>query len=96
MAVCAEYRIPHSRFLSWSQEDRDKAIWFQVRQRQTCPQCGTRADEWEGDRNAYVASFHHCRGCEVKARSEDELEKAPEQFPRGTTPTLRPRGEVTS
>lgn len=90
MAVCAEYRIPHSLFLSWSPLDRDKAIWYQVRQRLTCPRCGTRPDEWDDDHNAYVADWHHCRGCEVKARAEDQLENAaPGEFPRGTTPTLR-------
>lgn len=94
MALCAEYRIPHSHFLGgppvWTKEDRDKAIWFQVRQRQTCPGCGTRQEEWEGDHNAYTHDFAFCRGCEVRSRGEAELKNAPEgEFPEGVTVTLR-------
>jgi hypothetical protein len=95
MGVCAEYRIPHSVFLrDWTPQDRDKAIWWQVRKSQMCPSCGTRDSEWDeaegGSRHAYKAVFTHCRGCEVKARSDEELESARNDFPRGTTVVLRP------
>jgi hypothetical protein len=40
-----------------------------VRARQTCPQCGTRPDEWDpskgGHRRAYLAEVDVCRGCQA-------------------------------
>jgi hypothetical protein len=70
MRVCRAYQIPHSEFLGprWSQDDRDKAIWQEIRQGETCRSCGTRPDEWDpakgGDRVAYVAQLTTCRGCQ--------------------------------
>ncbi|WP_062441252.1 hypothetical protein [Herbidospora daliensis] len=59
--------MPHSEFLKWSQDDRDKAIWQMVRSRQRCSGCGTRADEWDPDKggrtDAYYAEITQCRGC---------------------------------
>lgn len=82
MAVCVAYRIPHSVFLrEWTQADRDKAIWFQVQQADTCQGCGTRPDEWDpergGDRNAYAASVHTCRGCAVLEQQREAFATAP-------------------
>lgn len=69
LSVCAEYRIPHSEFLRWPQDDRDKAIWYHIRERQRCQACKTRPDEWDeskgGYRWAYMAEERRCRGCEV-------------------------------
>lgn len=68
MAVCAAYRIPHSQFLAWPEDDRDKALWWHAREAERCPHCGTRAAEWDpeqgGDRRAYVAEQVVCRGCQ--------------------------------
>lgn len=68
MRVARAYQIPHSEFLSWDKADRDKAIWQEIRQAETCPNCGTRPDEWDpdkgGDRRAYVAKLDTCRGCQ--------------------------------
>jgi hypothetical protein len=66
--------IFHSEFLARSQDDRDKAIWTYLRDRQTCSQCGTRSDEWDpaqgGDRAAYRAVAKTCRGCqEIESRT---------------------------
>jgi len=30
-----------------------------------CPQCGTRREEWNEDRQAYVADVWRCYGCET-------------------------------
>lgn len=69
MAVCSHYRLPHSEFLRWSSDDRDKAIWQYIRERQACQACGTRRDEWDetrgGHRYAYAAEKTRCRGCEL-------------------------------
>ncbi len=68
--MCAEYGIPHSRFLAWPASDRDKAIWMHLRHRQECPGCGTRPDEWDPSRggrlDAYTAAPVRCRGCAKK------------------------------
>lgn len=82
MAVCAEYRIPHSHFLGgqleWSQADRDKAITWQRRQSEYCRGCGTHPDDWNeskgGNRHAYEAEIMICPGCEVRQREEAKLQ----------------------
>lgn len=74
MAVASEYRLMHSEFLEKDQLDRDKAIWWYLRQKETCPQCGTREVEWDpeqgGNVHAYGAEVRRCRGCEVKQMAE--------------------------
>ncbi|GLY81834.1 hypothetical protein [Actinoallomurus iriomotensis] len=79
--------------MSWSQDDRDKAIWTWLRERQTCSSCGTRPDEWDpkrgGDRRAYVAQVEICRGCQaVQARNAGLTE---DQRHGGAHVVLRPR-----
>lgn len=77
MKVCRAYQIPHSHFLGgpnrWTAQDRDKAIWQEIREAEKCPNCGTRPAEWEpargGDRRAYAAKLDTCRGCQqIEAR----------------------------
>lgn len=73
--MCADYKIPHSQFLEWDQVDRDKAIWWHIRQAETCSGCGTRDVEWDpergGSRFAYGAAIRRCRGCEVSEMAQD-------------------------
>lgn len=80
LAVCAEYRLSHSEFLSWVTSDRDKAIWQYARKRQACPGCGTRAEEWDPDAGgswqAYRAETIQCEGCLKRHRAEEALEKS--------------------
>ncbi|MEU8055716.1 hypothetical protein [Microbispora bryophytorum] len=63
--------------MAWSDSDRDKAIWFFIRQRQTCSMCGTRPDEWDSSKGghpmAYVATVHRCHGCEQIAKLNDRI-----------------------
>lgn len=77
--VCAEYRIPHSEFLRWSQQDRSKAIHQYINSRTRCSGCGTMPDEWNeetgGSRFAYRAEARRCRGCQVKQGEQQSLEK---------------------
>jgi hypothetical protein len=92
MAVCAEYRMPHSEFLSWSQLDRDKAIWWHVRVKSTCQNCGTRDAEWEEEHGghpwAYLPAVGHCRGCEVKAQAQRDIDDEPNAYRVGSYATL--------
>lgn len=93
--VCAAYRIPHSVFLSWPDDDRDKALWHHRWQRETCRTCGTREAEWDekqgGDRNAYVGEKRRCRGCEVKERTQETVTA---EDGRGVHIVLIPNEEV--
>lgn len=80
MAVCAAYGIPHSEFLAWPDDDRDKALWWHAREAERCPSCGTRPAEWDpeqgGDRRAYVAEKIVCRGCQqLEARRDASKEQ---------------------
>lgn len=89
MAYCAPRGIPHSEFLRWSPDDRDKALAWQVHELERCPSCGTRHEEWSGDPHAFTWEPRACRGCEVKAQGEDDLEAHRAEYPRGTTIVLR-------
>jgi hypothetical protein len=66
---------------------------YRRRVKLTCPNCDTRADEWDervgGDRHAYVAASERCRGCEVKQAGDASL-KGDEG--RGVYVTLKPKG----
>lgn len=97
MTVAAEYRIPHSQFLAWDQADRDKAIWWHVRQKESCPSCGTRRDEWNPDKGgherAYVATARRCRGCAAIANHQAEL---PEGIGPGVQIVLKPNPDLGS
>lgn len=70
MRWCAETGTPHSQLLNWEPEDRNKLTAHLLEEVATCPQCGTRADEWDpeqgGSRRAYVPEAHICPGCELK------------------------------
>lgn len=78
MAYCGPRGLPHSEFLGWSAADRDKAIWWHMRDRAACPSCGTRPEEWDpgrgGSRDAYRADLHECPGCVERERAQDAPE----------------------
>lgn len=97
MSYCAPRGIPHSLFLGrvveagepqWLDADRDKALWWLIHDRMTCPGCGTRPDEFENDPDAYIPEPHHCRGCEVKARGDEHFERHRKEYRRGTSMQL--------
>jgi len=83
LALCRQYRIPHSQFLgvgdgTWTERDRAKALAYETFLRSVCPQCGTRESEWLDDENgdyqeAYVAISHKCFGCEEIAAKQAEI-----------------------
>ncbi len=79
MAYCGPRGLPHSFFLggphAWTQDDRDKALAWQELDRQSCPSCGTRAEEWNpehgGHPRAYAAEHTSCDGCAAIDRAHD-------------------------
>lgn len=103
MQYCGPRGIPHSVLLGrivgpndplWLDSDREKAVWWATYQAQTCPDCGTRPDEWTDDPNAFAPEPHFCRGCEVAAQGNDHLEKHKKSYRRGTTMRLKRRADV--
>ena len=91
---CVPRGIPHSVFLGWDRDDRDKALWWLIHQRQTCSACGTRPEQWDeaqgGDLHAYAAEPYHCRGCEVMAQGEEWFGRHQKEMRRGTSMRLVP------
>lgn len=95
MAVCHHYRIRHSEFLSWSDDDRAKAMWWMVRERQTCSGCGTRREEWIGPDDkphldAYEAKAQLCYGCRAISAEQERQGETP---PAGLQIVLKPKGD---
>lgn len=73
MAVCEYYRVPHSEFLRWDEQDRAKAIWYRSRQLGICPSCGIppeKAREYEPQITVFPC-------CQKRERAEEELSKRP-------------------
>lgn len=98
MEYCGPRGIPHSVFLGWDADDRDKALWWMIHQRQTCPGCGTRPKEFDeeagGDLHAYVAEPYFCRGCEIKAQGDEWFDRHQKEMRRGTSMRLVPNPEL--
>ena len=71
--------------------DQDKALAWQREQRKVCRGCGTRKQEWERDKFAYVGEMSHCPGCELLAQEEEHLKDAQEKGGRGFSVHLVPK-----
>jgi hypothetical protein len=82
----------------WLPEDRDRALWWLIHDREVCPSCGTRPSDWDeaggGDLQAYRAEVAGCRGCQVRAGAEEQFEKARKEYPRGSYVRLVRNPEV--
>lgn len=78
MRLCREYRIKHSEFLDWSEEDRAKAIAEYAHNAAICSMCGTAPWEWDeeqgGSKFAYEPVVEICPGCERKDWMRDSKE----------------------
>lgn len=94
MAICEQYRIPHSHFLGWDSDDRNKAIAWHVFQSEACSHCCTRAEDWDptrgGRRDAYLAEIRDCPGCAVTESATQTLRARQEQGQAGLRLVLRP------
>ncbi|WP_236244221.1 hypothetical protein [Streptomyces sp. CC210A] len=97
LELCERYGIPHSQFLGgdgrWSDLDRAKALAWQRWQRTLCPDCRTRAEEWDpakgGHQHAYVTDTVRCPGCELIAQERDQVPEGRAGY--GIKITLLPR-----
>jgi hypothetical protein len=99
MAVCREYRIPHSAFLEWDELDQAKAIAFQIHESRRCGTCGILPEDWPDDAPnedpPYEPDVKVCHGCEEMARYTRWLrDQAKEDDAKmdGVTPYLKRRG----
>lgn len=84
-------------FRAWDRLDRDKALAYRELQRSTCPQCGTRAEEWPDELDAdadepYVTHLTRCRGCQAVGHAQDDIPKGPEAH--GVKVSLVPPGLI--
>lgn len=81
MRLCRAYRLRHSEFLSWSDDDQDKAIaalaYEFERDAARCPSCHTARADWvdEDGRDlavpAWAARVSTCPGCARVAAAQD-------------------------
>lgn len=80
---CAPRGIAHSTFLSWSEDDQDKALAWLVDQRERCSSCNTYRDEWFEDDGItpkspppYVAWEQRDPGCEQIETMQEQMSRA--------------------
>lgn len=71
--------IPHSKFLSWGEDDQEKALQWTALEQARCPNCGTIPANWldENGRwvepSPYVLQVVECTGCK---EMDEEKQKA--------------------
>lgn len=91
--------IPHSVFLNWAPDDQDKALAWAKDQASRCPNCGTRQEDWDRDRFAYIAETRQCPGCEVigqERRNIDQWEQESGNHHHGVSVVLVPKALARS
>lgn len=100
---CARVGIPYEWFIGgeyeWSEYSRNAAIAYELERRATCPDCGTRRDEWNpkkgGDLDAYYAESWVCEGCKrTEAKSHqisDDAKVGPRSIMEGVKVELVPK-----
>ena len=64
----------------WLTSDRNKVIAWELEQRERCPVCKVRYDDWDHDSHAYVAEEFRCKGCEILDWAKDSWK---EEQPKG-------------
>jgi hypothetical protein len=90
LAYCVPLGIPHSVFKSWDVDDQDKALAYRYDDALRCRSCGTRADDWDDDPDAFIADVEICKGCErIEEEHENDIAKR-----RGAKVGLLPKLEA--
>lgn len=56
-----------------------------------CHGCGTRGEEWDRDKFAYVGDVHYCPGCELLEQEREHMKDQEERGQRGLSARLVPR-----
>ena len=66
---------------AWLDTDRGYALAWKTHTRATCS-CGTRADEWDEDDDAYISDHYTCEGCARLAQEKtSNLDRGPDGQP---------------
>jgi len=74
---CVEHGIPHSEFLTWSDEDRSKLMAYLLEESSRCSSCGTKPADWDEDQWAYEAVTIMCHGCAIKDAANEDAPDLP-------------------
>lgn len=83
--------------MDWSPLARGYALAWQQNDRETCPRCGTRHDEWEHDDDAYLGATHYCRGCDLIGQQQGVLPTDEDGRPMpGHIPHLLPHAQAVA
>lgn len=85
MNFCNAHGIPHSKFLEWDEDDRNKALAYLFEEGTKCGMCGTAEWEWEQEDErgivrpvrAYEPTGHFCMGCYLKSIVGEETGNEP-------------------
>ena len=88
MSFCNDNGIPHSEFLGWDKDDRDKVLAALMEKSLFCSLCGTAEWEWDENRHAYQPVEHFCMGCYMKESASEDAGKM-----KGTSVELVPTTE---
>jgi hypothetical protein len=79
MTYCFDHGIPYSEFMSWSSEDIERVLAFQLYKSEICPQCGTKDEDWVDDKGraldepVYEAATVRCFGCQQIETLRDSI-----------------------
>lgn len=77
-------------FKSWHPDDQDMVLAFRYDQAMRCGTCHTRRDEWDEDKDAYIADVEICPGCErIEEEHENDVAKR-----RGAKVGLLPKADA--
>ncbi|MEV1295777.1 hypothetical protein [Pseudonocardia sp. NPDC049635] len=94
------HKISHTEFLRWPLYDRQKAVAYEIRLSEYCPDCGTHPDTWDpakgGHPHAMEMRLEHCRGCEITEQHDKAIENKRDQVPAGGKWRLRAAREAQS
>lgn len=66
----------------WLDTDRGYALAWARNKAETCPGCGTRADEWADDEDAYLGDQVYCEGCARLAEEQNNIRRDADGRPR--------------
>ncbi len=84
VALAHQHGIPHSKYLTWSPDDREAEARYLEHERHqesgTCQQCGIHRSTWDpdwgGDKFAptMVPVIRFCLACQMYAQKQKEME----------------------
>jgi len=84
-------RVAKSGDPAWLDTDRAYALAWTQDKKATC-RCGTRADEWVDDEDAYISAHYTCPGCvRLQEHAANNLDRIGDRVLPGQHPYLERR-----